>query len=149
MLLATIQVLLDTYSPTMYLLHDIHRHVSQPSHIDENIADIFDWLFNSFIDVYSWVALHLHPFKVGCIFRCFAEVLFGKKCQKFSRFSYIPPYFIYTLPTSLNWIVHYMKETSALQTRFVFLLQCLFNFVYRVTFERAQKCREVEWRVVL
>ena len=68
MLLAAIQMVFNSHSPTMYLVYNIHRHISQPRHIDKDVADNFDWLLDSFIDVYSWVAFHLHPFEIGCIF---------------------------------------------------------------------------------
>jgi len=149
MLLATIQMVLNSHSPTMYLIYYVHGHISQPSHIYKNVADNFDWLLDSFIDIYSWIALHFDPFDIGCIFWCLAVVLFGEKCQKFSRLGYIPPYFIYTLLTCLNRIVDYVKETSTLQACLVLILQCIFNFIYWMTSERAEKSSEVERRIVL
>lgn len=142
-------MLLNTDSPTMYLIYYIHRHISQSSHIYKNVADHFDGLFYCLIYIYNRVALHLHPLHVCSFFRCLCQVLLVKKCQKFSRFGYIPPYFIYTLLASLNRIVHYMKETSAFKQGFVFILQCRFNDLHGFTFECTKKSIEIERWIVL
>lgn len=78
-LLASVQMLLYSYSPLMNLLNQVDRNFPEPRHVCEHAADGPDGLLHRVIDIYNCIALHFDPVDRSDILLGLQDVLFGEE----------------------------------------------------------------------